>query len=121
MRKVVSAVFGVALAVTALSAQTKKAQEDFTFSSDVRVGTQVLTAGNYHFVCDTKGVTISRITVRTEGDSYMTKVAQLAVQEKALPAKSEHSELVMPAGKDGVPQVQAFYIEGSDVEYIISQ
>src|ERR1022692_1549788 len=74
MRNILLAVAGLVLVTAAVSAQTKKASDDFTFSSDVRVGTQVLKAGDYHFVCDTKGVTISRVTVRTEGDVYLTKV-----------------------------------------------
>lgn len=121
MRNMFSVVLGVVLVTAALSAQTKKAQEDFTFSSDVRVGTQVLPAGDYHFVCDATGLTISRVTVRTEGDSYMTKVLEVPLQPKALTAKSLHSELDMPAGSDGIPTVQAIYIEGSNVEYVIGK
>src|SRR5579862_5232758 len=119
MRKWFAGVLGLMLVTAAVSAQVgKKASEDFTFASDVRVGNQVLKPGDYHFVCDAKGLTISRVTVRTGGDSYMTKVAQLPVKEKTLPSKSEHSELVMPSGSDGVPDVQAFFIQGSEVEYI---
>ena len=121
MRKVFSAVLGLVLLTSVLAAQTKKAEENFTFSSNVRVGSKVLEAGDYLFKYDGKNVTISRVTKRTGGDSYLTKVATLNVQTKALPAKSEHSQLVMPNGKDGVPTVQAFFVEGSDVEFIFQE
>jgi hypothetical protein len=43
------------------------------------------------------------------------------VQTKTLSAKSKNSQLVMPNGKDGMPQVQAFFVEGSNVETIIPE
>jgi hypothetical protein len=121
MRKVFSAVLGLVLLASVLSAQTNKAEENFSFSTNVRVGSKVLEAGDYLFKSDGKVVTISRVTKRTGGDVYLTKVAQLPVQTKALPAKSKYSQLVMPNGKDGVPQVQAFFVEGSSVEFIIPE
>jgi hypothetical protein len=121
MRKVFSAVLGLVLLTSAVFAQTKKAEEDFTFSSDVRVGTQVLKPGDYHFICRDNVVTINLVTKRTGGDSYSTKVAELTVQTKTLPAKSQNSQLVMPNGKDGVPQILSFFIQGSNVEYVVSQ
>jgi hypothetical protein len=121
MRKVFSAVLGLVLLTSVLAAQTKKAEENFTFSSNVRVGSKVLEAGDYLFKYDGKNVTISLVTKRTGGDSYLTKVATLNVQTKTLPTKSAHSQLVMPNGKDGVPTVQAFYVQGSDVEFIFQE
>jgi hypothetical protein len=121
MRKVFSAVLGLVLLTSAVFAQTKNAEEDFTFSSDVRVGTQVLKPGDYHFICRDNVVTINLVTKRTGGDSYSTKVAELTVQTKTLPAKSQNSQLVMPNGKDGVPQILSFFIQGSNVEYVVSQ
>ena len=123
MRSVVTAVLGLAMVTAVVSAQTKKSEEDFTFSSDVHIGKQVLKAGDYHFVCDAKGVTISRVTVRSggDGDSYRTKIAEIPAQTKALPEKSAHSEMVMPKASDGLPQVQAIFIQGSNVEYVIQQ
>jgi len=122
MRKVFSAVLGLALLTSAVFAQTTtKAEEDFTFSSDVRVGTQVLKPGDYHFICRDNVVTINLVTKRTGGDSYSTKVAQVTVTTKALSAKSQNSQLVMPNGKDGMPQILSFFIQGSNVEYVVSQ
>jgi hypothetical protein len=121
MRKVFSAVLGLVLMASVLSAQTTKVEENFTFSTSVRVGSKVLEPGDYLFKSDGKVVTISLVTKRTGGDSYLTKVAQLPVQTKTLAAKSKNSQLVMPNGKDGVPQVQAFFVEGSNVETIIPE
>src|SRR5579871_452870 len=126
MRKWLAGILGFVLVTATVSTisaqtQTKKASDDFTFASDVRVGNQVLKAGDYHFVCDAKGLTISRITVRTGGDSYMTKIATVPVKQQSLSGKSEHSELQMPKGSDGVPQVESVKIQGSNVEYLIQQ
>jgi hypothetical protein len=112
MRKVFSAVLGLVLLTSVLAAQSTKVEENFTFSTSVRVGSKVLEASDYLFKSDGKKMTISLVTKRTGGDSYLTKVAELPVTTKTLAAKSKNSQLVMPTGKDGVPQVQLFFVEG---------
>ena len=137
MRKPLLVALGLVLMAGALVAQThdnmveKKVSDVVLFTSDVRVGTHVLKAGEYRVACDTKKVTFTRQALAKDQEwiNTLDPVERLAVQksEKALEvpclgqdrgAKAEHTIIELGPQKDGVRSLDKLYLRGSSIEHV---
>ena len=107
----------VVLAQTHNNSVEKKASDEYTFQSDVRIGSHLLKAGRYEMSCDKMHISFSLITVRA-GDRTVTKVLEVPCQGKELPAKRQFTELSLPVAPDGVAVLEKLYLRGSNVEHV---
>ena len=114
-------VAGIAAAQDHNNMTEKKVSDQITFSTDVRVGTQLIKAGEYLVTCDTKTVKFTRLEQTYEGPGHWQKASdkpfEFVCKGKELPTKSERTELDMPPGSDGVPVLAKMYIRGSNIEH----
>jgi hypothetical protein len=114
--------FGALVLGTVVIAQThdnaveKKASDEITFTSDTKVGTQVLKPGRYQVACDTKTVKFSLITVGPGLYTTVTKVLEVPCQGH-LGEKRAHTELSLPV-KDGVNVLEKLALRGGNVEHV---
>lgn len=128
MRKSLSLVIGLLLVGAVVFAQTvthdnmkeKKASDEVTFSTDVKVGTALLKAGRYKIVCDSKTIKFSLLTADPGPGNfiYEKKVLEVPCQGKQLDARRENTSLTMPVGKDGVAVLEKLYLKGSNIEHV---
>ena len=139
MRKPLLVALGLILMIGALVAQThdnateKKVSDVVQFSTDVRVGTTVLKAGEYRIACDTKTVTFTRQVSAKDQEwiNTLDPVERLAVQksEKALEVKclgremttkADQTVVTLGVGKDGVRTLDRLYLRGSNIEHVFN-
>lgn len=137
MKKVFLLAAGFVSVVGVLAAQDhnnmteKKAKDVIVLSSDVKVGTHMLTAGEYRVVCDTRKVTFTRLVAakdqeRINGVDPITRL-QLIGANKALEVECKGRELgearkdtqvETVVGADGVRYLDKLYLRGSTVEHV---
>ena len=137
MRKPLLVALGLLLTIGTLVAQThdnaaeKKVSDVVLFTTDVRVGSAVLKAGEYRVACDTKKVTFTRQVSAKDQEwiNTLDPVERLAVQksDKALEvpclgrdmgAKAENTVLQLGSEKDGVRTLDKLYLRGSTIEHV---
>jgi len=137
MRKPLLVALGLLLTIGTLVAQThnnaaeKKVSDVVLFTTDVRVGSAVLKAGEYRVACDTKNVTFTRQVSAKDQEwiNTLDPVERLAVQksDKALEvpclgrdmgAKAENTVLQLGSEKDGVRTLDKLYLRGSTIEHV---
>jgi hypothetical protein len=117
MRKAFFAALGVLVAVGILAAQThdnkteKAVKSEITLSADTRIGTEVLPAGAYRVICDTKEVTFLR-----PGDNK--KVLTVPCQGKHLDKPAADTVAYTAPGPDGIAVMEKLYLRGSNVEHV---
>lgn len=140
MRKSITVALGVLLAGSFVFAQShdnvteKSAKDVVTFTSDIRVGTVVLIAGEYKIACDTKTITFTRLIAGSKDQEQKDLLdpmsrAQQVSNTKALevPCKGAHlSEKVkttvaeVAVDKNGVKYLDKLLLRGSNVEHVFN-
>lgn len=128
MRQSLALAVGLLLTTGLLLAQDhgnqieKIAKADVTFTSDIRVGTQMLKAGDYKVVCDTKMVTFTRIDHASAGDTSgrdtNVKVLEVPCKGKELKAPAASTLVQTNVDKSGVRYVETLLLKGSNVEHV---
>jgi hypothetical protein len=124
MRKSLSLVLGLMLISAVLAAQThnnaaeKKASDEVTFKTDVRIGSQVLKAGRYEIACDRNTIKFSLVEVGPGIFTTRTKKLEVPCQGKELTEKMAHTEMSLPVGPDGIPVLAKLLLKGSNVEHV---
>ena len=128
---------GFISAVAVLTAQDhnnlneKTAKDVIVFSSNVKVGTTTLAAGEYRVVCDTRKVSFTRL-VAAKDQEFINSLDPLTRQNvisgnKALEVECKGRELGAPSkdtqvetkvGPDGVRYLDKLYLRGSTVEHV---
>lgn len=128
MRQSLSLALGLLLTTGLLLAQDhnnateKIAKSDVTFTSDIRVGTQTLKAGDYKVVCDSKMVTFSRIDHPAAGDTSgrdkIVKVLEAPCKGKELKSAAESTLVQTNVDKSGVRYLETLLLKGSTIEHV---
>ncbi|HUL73048.1 MAG TPA: hypothetical protein VLT86_08100 [Vicinamibacterales bacterium] len=139
MRKPLLVTLGLFLMMGTLIAQThdnateKKVTDVVVFTTDVRVGTTILKAGEYKVACDTKTVTFTRL-VSGKDQEWVTgldpveqlmvkspaKVLEMPCKGKQLSANSENTVAEIGLDKDGVQTLKTLRLRGSNVEHVFN-
>lgn len=137
MKNVFWLAVGFASVVGVLAAQDhnnlteKTAKDVIFFSSDVKVGTNTLEAGEYRVVCDKRKVTFTRLVAAKDqewikGLDPVTR-QQVIGGKKALEVECKGRDVGAPrmdtqvetvVGPDGVRQLDKLYLRGSTVEHV---
>jgi hypothetical protein len=128
---------GLLSAVVVLTAQDhnnlkeKTAKDVIVLSSNVRVGTNLLMAGEYRVVCDTRKVSFTRL-VAAKDQEFINSLDPVAKQNvisgnKALEVECKGRELSAPSKDtrvetkvrpDGYRYLDKLYLRGSTVEHV---
>jgi hypothetical protein len=107
-----------------VAARAKTFKDQVTLSSDLKVGSTVLKAGDYQVASDGTQITFKEL-VRSVDDSAQrvnTKVKAVSVpcQTKALPSKSATTQLDTAADPSGGTVLKGVTIRGSDVAFTVT-
>jgi hypothetical protein len=136
MRKPLSLVLGLLALTVVLAAQDhdnmneKAAKGQVIFTTDVRVGTTVLQAGEYDVTCDTKKITFTR-TVDAKDAEWINGLdpitrAQVVKKGKKFEFTCKGKELNAPAedtfanvavDQNGGHYLDKLYLRGSKIEH----
>jgi hypothetical protein len=124
---------GTAYAQTHDNAMEKKATDVVMFTTDVRVGTTVLKAGEYKVECDTKTMTFTRLVSGKDQEWANTldpverlavlksaKALEIACKGKLLSAPSDSTVMQITTDKDGVRTLDKLLLHGSNVEHVFN-
>jgi hypothetical protein len=124
---------GTLIAQTHDNATEKKVSDVITFSTDVRVGTTILKAGEYRVACDSKTITFTRLASAKDQEwiGGLDPVEQLMVKSNAkalevpckgkeLSAKSENTVVQIVVDKDGVRSLDKLLLHGSNIEHVFN-
>jgi hypothetical protein len=96
--------------------ETKTVRGTIVISSDVKIGDQVLRAGEYKVTCDGDTITFAESTNR-DRDSLTLK---FPCKGKILSAPSTKTQLATAADAAGLPVVQNVLLKGSTVEHVFN-
>jgi hypothetical protein len=138
MRKVLLLAIGFGSVVGVLAAQEhtnlteKRAKDVIVFSSDTKVGTTMLKAGEYRVVCDTRKVTFNllveandreRMSVLDPNTQQLVIGANKAALEveckgRELGTARKDTQVETVVGADGVRYLDKLYLRGSTVEHV---
>ncbi len=119
MRKSLFLVLGMILVTGILIAQDhsntieKKAGDEITISTDVRIGMEVLKAGKYRINCDREKVSFTRV-------SDGKKVLEVPCKGKEMTGKAEATEVHTAVDAAGVRFIEKLFVRGSNVEHIFN-
>ncbi len=124
---------GTAYGQTHDNAMEKKATDVVMFTTDVRVGTTVLKAGEYKVECDTKTMTFTRLVSGKDQEWANTldpverlavlksaKALEIACKGKLLSAPSDSTVMQITTDKDGVRTLDKLLLHGSNVEHVFN-
>lgn len=117
MRKSLFVALGVLLAAGILAAQThdnlteKTVKTDITLPTNTQVGSEMLAAGQYRVVCDTKEVTFIR-------QSDNKHVLTVPCQGKHLDKPADETLAYTSVDASGVTVLDRLYLQGSNVEHV---
>jgi hypothetical protein len=124
---------GTAYAQTHDNAMEKKATDVIMFTTDVRVGTTVLQAGEYKVECDTKTMTFTRLVSGKDQEWANTldpverlavlksaKALEIACKGKQLSAPSDSTVVQIITDKDGIRTLDKLLLHGSNVEHVFN-
>ena len=136
MRKSFLVALGLFLMMGTLIAQThdnateKKVSDVIVFSTDIRIGTTVLKAGEYRVACDSKTITFTRLASAKDAEwiggldpveqlmvKSNTKALEVPCKGKALSSASENTVVQIVTDKDGVRSLDKLLLKGSNVEH----
>lgn len=140
MRKFMMVVLGVLLTGGPAFAQSHSnmtentAKDIVTFTSDVRVGTVLLIAGEYKVACDKNTITFTRLIAGSKDQEQkdlldpMSRAQQvsntkaLEVPCKGVQLKEKVKTTVAQIGvdKDGVKYLEKLLLRGSNVEHVFN-
>jgi hypothetical protein len=107
----------MAVATLALAAQTHENQDErlakdsVTLTADLKVGTTMLSPGEYAVQCDTKVVTFTR-------KDNNKKVVEMPCKGTMLPKKVESTVLHTSTNAAGERVLDKFFLRGSNVEHV---
>ena len=116
MRKLFLFALGLMMTAGILMAQDhnnvteRRASAQITFSTDTRVGTTVLKAGEYEVSCDRQKVKFVRLT---DGK----KMLEVPCKGTELSAKQNDTRTSTIEGKDGVRVLTSLILEGSNIKH----
>jgi hypothetical protein len=116
MRKLLTLIIGFTVAAGLVMAQShentteKVAKDTITFATDVRIGTQVLPAGEYKVVCDKHQV---MFTPKKDGQPF-----QFECKGAQLPEARKSTEMHTSVAPDGVRTLDKLFLKGSNVEHV---
>jgi hypothetical protein len=117
MRKLLPAFLGLLAFSGALIAQghddatEKKVSDLVIVVSDARVGGDLLAAGEYRVVCDTKKITF----IRTSDGK---RILERACKGRELPKPAENTVMSTNVDKGGVRFVKTLLLRGSSIEHV---
>lgn len=118
MRKVLALLLGLSVTAIVLAAQThinmdeKTAKDSLTLTSNLKVGSTMIGAGEYAVQCDTRSITFTR-------KSDKVKVVEVPCKGKLMPTRSDQT--VLHTSTDpvtGERVLDRFYLRGSNVEHV---
>lgn len=116
MKKLAIATVTLALVLLPLIAQDhhndgeKKASDEITLSSKVKVGSQILEPGKYVIACDRKELSFTR----TDGKKFA-----MPCSGKDMGKKSDSTELSTAVDKDGLRVATRLLLRGSNVDHVL--
>ena len=117
MKKLAIAIMTLSLLLLPLLAQDhhnqseKKASDELTLSSRVKVNGQVLEAGKYVIACDRKELSFTRTT---DGKKFA-----MPCSGKDMGKRSDSTELSTTVNKDGLRVATRLLLRGSNVDHIL--
>jgi hypothetical protein len=117
MKKLAIACVTLALVLVPLVAQDhhndaeKKASDEITLSSKVKVGTIVLEPGKYTIACDRKELSFTRASDH--------KRFAMPCNGKDMGKKSDSTELSTSVDKDGLRVATRLLLRGSNVDHVL--
>jgi hypothetical protein len=114
MRKALLLVVGAVLLVGVVAAQDMKmpgptVKQDITFTTDVRIGTTMVKAGDYRVVCD-------HVKIAFFDKTNGKKVLEVPCKGKELTTPSKVTEAYVVLD-NGVHVLDKLYVKGSTVEH----
>lgn len=137
MRKPLLVILGLLFAIGTLVAQThenageKKVSDVLLFTTDVRVGSTVLKAGEYAVACDTKTVTFTLRYLAKDQEWINTldpverlnalksdKVLETPCVGKDLGAPADRTVMQLGPAKDGARPLETLCLRGSTIEHV---
>ena len=117
MKKLAIACVTLALVLLPLMAQDhhndaeKKASDEITLSSKVKIAGQVLEPGKYTIACDRKALNFTRIS---NGKKFT-----MPCTGKDMGKKSDTTELATTVDKDGLRVATRLLLRGSNVDHVL--
>ena len=121
---------GLVLAQDHNNSTERPAKDDVVFRTDVRVGTTMLTAGEYRVMCDTKTITFTRLVSAKDQEEKdlldpltrvqvlgNTKALEVPCRGKELKEKAAQSSWSIATDKDGVKYLDTLCLKGSTIEH----
>jgi hypothetical protein len=137
MKKVFLLAVGFTSVVGVLAAQdhnnaTEKTTKDvIVLSSDTKVGTNMLIAGEYQVACDTRKVTFTRLVAAKDQERINSldpltrqnvikanKALEVECKGRELGEASKNTQVETAVGADGVRYLDKLYLKGSTVEHV---
>ena len=140
MRKSITVALGVLLAGSLVFAQShdnmteKTAKDIVTFTSDVRVGTVMLIAGEYKVACDKNTITFTRLVAGSKDQEQKdlldpmsraqqvsnTKALEVPCKGAQLKEKVKTTVAQIAVDKDGTKYLEKLLLRGSNVEHVFN-
>ncbi len=93
------------------NATEKKASDEVTFSTKVKISGKVLEAGKYRIACDRKELSFTRIS---SGEKFA-----IPCQGKDMGKKAETTELSTTLDKDGARVATGLLLRGSNIDHTL--
>lgn len=107
-----------------LAAKAKTVKDQVSISSDLKVGSTVLKAGDYQVTSDGKTVTFQELVRSVDNSAQRVdkgfKPVSVPCSTKPLDKKSEHTQLDTTADSGGSTVLRGLTIRGSDVSYSVT-